>query len=123
MMARCLNPMALAFLCLMGLQLDSHAADTVATLPSSRTSVFVGAKSTEFYVHFDRPVNHALSSLVVVRDGQVIETLGARLEAAPNVLFARIPTPPSGRYVLRWTFCPAGTADRYTGEIPFTIGD
>ena len=123
MMARCLSPMALAFLCLIGLQLSGHAADTVASLPSSRTSILVGAKSTEFYVHFERPVNHALSSLVVVHGGKVIETLSARLEAAPNVLFARMPTPSSGRYVLRWTFCPAGTDDRFIGEIPFTIED
>ena len=112
--------MAIAFLCLIGLQLHGHAAETVATVPASTTSVSIGARTTEFYVHFDQPINHALSSLVVIRDGQVVATRNARLDAAPNVLFARVPTPPSGRYVLRWTFCPAGTEEKYSGEVTFT---
>lgn len=121
MMKQLLGAMALALVCLAGLPLESHASDTLAALPAPRTSVSVGARATEFYIHFDRPVNHQLSSLAVLRDGKIVEMLNARLDAAPNVLFARIPTLPSGRYVLRWTFCPAGTDDRYTGEVAFTI--
>lgn len=121
MMRQHLSSMALALVCLTGLPLSGHASDTIASVPAPRTNVSVGARTTEFYIHFDRPVNHQLSSLAVLRDGKVVEMLNARLDAAPNVLFARIPTLPSGRYVLRWTFCPAGTDDRYTGDVAFTI--
>ena len=121
MMAQRLLSMALALLCLMDVPPGTLAGDTIPTVLASRTSVLVGEKATEVYVQFDRPVNHHLSSLAIVRDGQVVETMNARLDAAPNVLFARIRTPASGRYVLRWVFCATGTDDKYSGEVPFTI--
>ena len=59
----------------------------------------------------------------LVRDGKVVATVHPRLEAQPNVLFARIQTPMTGRYIVRWTVCPEGSNDRYDGEFPLTIGE
>jgi hypothetical protein len=85
-------------------------------------SVTIGERSTELLLRFDRPINHVTSFLSLVRDGRIIETVHFRLESAPNVLFARIQTPAPGNYIVRWTVCPAGSNDRYDGELPFTVG-
>jgi hypothetical protein len=73
-------------------------------------------------VRFDRPISHSLSSLTLVRNGKIVATPHPRLEAAPNVLFARIPTPATGNYIVHWTVCPEGTNDRYDGEFSFSVG-
>src|SRR5260370_35126061 len=85
-------------------------------------SVTIGARGTEVFIQFDRPISHERSTLFLVHNGKVIETIHLRLEASPKVLFARIQTPTQGPYVLRWTVCPQGSNDRYKGEIPFTGG-
>src|SRR5260370_40295964 len=85
-------------------------------------SVTIGARGTEVFIQFDRPISHERSTLFLVHNGKVIETIHPRLEASPKVLFARIQTPTQGAYVLRWTVCPQGSNDRYDGEIPFTVG-
>jgi hypothetical protein len=121
MVMRHLGSIGLTLLGLACLPPAGHAADTLSEPAVARGIVAVGPQSTELIVRFDKPVNHALSSLAIIHDGKVIEVLNSRLDSAPNVLFARIRTPRAGRYVLRWTFCPAGTTVRFNGEIPFTI--
>ena len=111
----------LAILGLICLPPAGRADDGSSEPPAPKTTVVVGPQSTEFIVRFDRPVNHTLSSLAIMRDGKVIQVLNSRLESAPNVLFARIPTPSAGLYVLRWMFCPEGTNDRFNGEISFKV--
>lgn len=122
MTMRHLRSIGLALLGLAWFQSVAYAADDMSTPPPlPKVMVVVGLQGTELVVRFDRPVNHTLSSLSIVRDGKVIEVLNSRLDSAPTVLFARIRTPPAGRYTLRWTFCPEGTSDRFNGELPFTV--
>ena len=84
-------------------------------------SVTINEKSTEIVIKFDRPISHERSSLVLVLKGKIVDTLHPRLQAEPNVLFARIVTPGSGDYLVRWIVCPQGSNDRYDGEFTFTI--
>jgi hypothetical protein len=121
MTRRRLGSIGLALLGLAWVPHTGYAADDPSEPPVPKGTVAVGQQSTEFIVRFDKPVNHTLSSLSIIHDGKVIGVLNSRLDAAPNVLFARIRTPPAGRYVLHWTFCPEGTADKFDGEVPFTI--
>jgi len=122
MTARHLRTIAVGVLCLLGL--PAHAQSTKQDAPTSigLQSVTIGERGTELLLRFDRPINHVTSWLSLVRDGQIIETVHFRLQSAPNVLFARIQTPAPGNYIVRWTVCPAGSNDRYDGELPFTIG-
>jgi len=83
----------------------------------------IQGRSTEFFVQFDRPVDHIRSSLTILRDGKLIERLQPRLESAPTVLFARAPTLPEGSYQLHWTVHTMAGADVTEGDIPFTVKD
>jgi len=121
-MAQHSRAIALAVLCLLGFQAHAQAADRDTPRPLRMESVTIGERGTEVLVQFDRPISHERSSLSLVLNGKVIETIHPRLEASPKVLFARIQTPTPGTYVLRWTVCPQGSNDRYDGEFPFTVG-
>jgi methionine-rich copper-binding protein CopC len=81
----------------------------------------IDGRSTAFSVRFDRPVDHIRSVLVVKRDGEVVETLQPRLQSAPQVLFARAPTLPPGRYQLYWQVSTMTDVETSEGEIPFTV--
>jgi hypothetical protein len=122
MLAQHSRAIALAVLCLLGFQAHAQTADSDTQRPLRMESVTIGERGTEVLIQFDRPVSHERSSLSLVLNGKVIETIYPRLEASPKVLFARIQTPTPGAYVLRWTVCPQGSNDRYDGEFPFTIG-
>jgi hypothetical protein len=121
-MAQHSRAIALAVLCLLGLQAHAQAADRDTPRPLRMESVTIGERGTEVLIQFDRPISHERSSLFLVLNGKVIETIHPRLEASPKVLFARIQTPTPGVYVLRWTVCPQGSNDRYDGEISFMVG-
>jgi hypothetical protein len=123
MTVRSLRVIALALLCSVGVQSHAQTAGKQSTSPIRLESVTINEHATELLVRFDRPISHSLSSLSLVRDGKIVATPHPRLEAAPNVLFARIPTPATGNYTVRWTVCPEGTNDRYDGEFTFTIGN
>ncbi len=122
MMARHFRGISLAVLCVLGFQAHAQTAEPDTTRPLRMESVTIGERGTEVFIQFDRPISHERSSLSLVLNGKVIETIHARLEASPKVLFARIQTPTPGAYVLRWTVCPQGSNDRYDGEFPFTVG-
>ena len=109
-----------AVLCWLGLQAHAQAADR-DTRPLRMESVTIGERGTEVLLQFDRPISHERSTLFLVLNGKVIETIHPRLEASPKVLFARIQTSTPGAYVLRWTVCPQGSNDRYDGEFPFAV--
>jgi hypothetical protein len=100
---------------------EANAADSRWPMPITAHAT-VGQQSIDFFVRFDAPVNHTLSSFAVIHGSKVVAVLHPRLDAAPNVLFARISTLAAGDYVLRWTVCPAGTDDRHYGEFAFTVG-
>jgi hypothetical protein len=121
-MAQHSRAIALAVLCWLGFQAHAQAADRDTPRPLRMESVTIGERGTEVLLQFDRPISHERSTLFLILNGKVIETIHPRLEASPKVLFARIQTPTPGAYVLRWTVCPQGSNDRYDGEIPFTVG-
>ena len=83
----------------------------------------VEGRSSEFFVRFDRPVDHVRSSLSIRRDGEVVERLQPRLESAPEVLFARAPTLPAGQYQLHWAVRTLAGVKEIQGNIPFTVKD
>ena len=81
----------------------------------------IQGRSSEFFVRFDRPVDHIRSSLTILRDGKLVERLKPRLESAPAVLFARAPTLGPGEYLLRWTVRTMEGVKVVQGDIPFTV--
>ncbi|TAJ24688.1 MAG: hypothetical protein EPO67_22770 [Reyranella sp.] len=95
------------------------AAQELKVLESApKAHAIIGPRSSGFYVRFNRPVDHQDSRLAIVRDGQVVEVLHPRLESAPEVLFARAPTLPPGKYGLAWR---VGGNPQLDGEIPFSV--
>jgi methionine-rich copper-binding protein CopC len=83
----------------------------------------IQGRSSEFFVRFDRPVDHIRSILTITRDGKVVERLQPRLESAPSVLFARAPTLPDGNYQLHWAVHTMTGTQVTEGDIPFTVKD
>jgi hypothetical protein len=122
MVVRSLRVIVLILFYSVSLQSHAQTAGNQSAGPIRLESVTINEHATELLVRFDRPISHSLSSLSLVRDGKIVATPHPRLEAAPNVLFARIPTPATGNYMVRWTVCPEGTNDRYDGEFSFTVG-
>ncbi len=100
---------------------DMRVADIHVTelVPAARA--VPAERSIDFFVRFDRPVDHVYSFFAILRDGEVIELLRPRLEAAPNVLFARTSTPAPGHYILHWTVLSRTGGDAAQGEIAFTV--
>ncbi len=84
-------------------------------------SAVMDGRSSQFFVRFDRPVDHANSLLVVTLGGKVVETLHPSLDAAPNLLFARAPRLSAGNYMLHWSVKTISGAKVTEGDIPFTV--
>ena len=98
---------------------QSPGVSVVESAPKAHAQI--GPTSSDFFVRFDRPVDHVKSRLVIVQNGREVETLHPRLESAPEVLFARAPTLPAGDYVLRWSVVTLQGVQAISGEIPFTV--
>ncbi|MFN4017026.1 MAG: hypothetical protein ACK4JB_16940 [Reyranella sp.] len=96
---------------------NGQGVSVLESTPSA--NAVIGRRSSGFYVRFNRPVDHEDSRLSIKQNGKVIEVLHPRLESAPEVLFARAPTLPPGRYSLHWI---VGGSPQFDGEIPFTVG-
>jgi methionine-rich copper-binding protein CopC len=97
-------------------------ADDVRVMQSMpAASAVIGGRSSEFFVRFDRPVDHIHSTLAIMRDGKLVEQLHPRLESAIDVLFARAPTLPAGDYKLHWAVRTMTGAEPIHGDIPFTV--
>ena len=100
----------------------SAAAQDVSVLDSApKAKAVIGEPSSEFFVRFDRPIDHIHSRLSIWRDGQLVEYLQPRLQSSPDVLFARAPTLPSGEYMLHWTVRTMQDVKVTQGNIPFTV--
>lgn len=97
----------------------AQAVRVVDSTPAA--SAVIEGRSSEFFVRFDRPVDHIHSTLVITRDGQLVERLHPRLESAPEVLFARAPTLTPGTYKLHWAVRTMTDAEVIQGDIPFTV--
>ena len=81
-------------------------------------SAVIGGRSSEFFVRFDRPVDHIHSTLAIMRDGKLVEQLHPRLGSAPDVLFARAATLPAGDYKLHWEVRTMAGVDRIQAIFP-----
>jgi len=100
----------------------SAGAQDVSVLDSApKAKAVIGEPSSEFFVRFDRPIDHIHSRLSIWRDGRLVEHLQPRLESSPDVLFARAPTLPPGEYMLHWTVRTMQDVKVTQGDIPFTV--
>jgi methionine-rich copper-binding protein CopC len=97
-----------------------HGVQTVESYPAA--GAMVDGRAAEYFVRFDRPVDHGRSRLLIARDGRTVEELYPRLEAAPEVLFAQAPTLPPGGYELRWSVKALPDAEPTDGAVQFTMG-
>jgi methionine-rich copper-binding protein CopC len=91
----------------------------VETYPKAQAAM--DGKSEDFFVRFDKPVDHIHSLLFVKRGGRLVETLHPRFKTEPNVLFARAPSLAPGDYALCWSVKTLQGADVTEGEIAFSI--
>lgn len=100
----------------------SAAAQNVSVLDSApKAKAVIGEPGSEFFVRFDRPIDHIHSQLSIWRDGRLVEHLQPRLESSPDVLFARAPTLPPGEYTLHWAVRTMQDVKVTEGDIPFTV--
>jgi methionine-rich copper-binding protein CopC len=99
----------------------ARAEDLHVMESAPAASAVIDGRSSEFFVRFDRPVDHIRSLLAITRDGKVIETLHPRLGSAPEVLFARAPTLPAGDYKLHWSVKTMTDVTVVQGDIPFSV--
>jgi methionine-rich copper-binding protein CopC len=100
----------------------AKAQDTHVVESAPAANAVVDGRTTAFFVRFDRPVDHVRSLLLIKRGGEVIETLHPRLDSALEVLFARAPTLPPGKYTLHWRVITLTDVQTSEGDIPFTVG-
>ena len=77
--------------------------------------------SGEFYVRFDRPVDHIRSLMFVKQDGVVVRALHPRFKTEPDVLFAMALPLPSGAYSFHWSVRSLAGTEVVEGEVPFSI--
>lgn len=115
---------AVVGLSLVGLSALPHgvwAQEILVTESAPAASAVIDGRSSAFFVRFDRPIDHIRSRLAIMRDGTVVEALHPRLEAAPEVLFARAPTLPPGDYMLHWSVRTVAGEKVLQGNIPFSV--
>jgi methionine-rich copper-binding protein CopC len=123
MMSRRVAIAALSGLAMLGARAPARADDVRVMQSMPAASAVIGGRSSEFFVRFDRPVDHIHSTLAIMRDGKLVEQLHPRLESAPEVLFARVATLPAGDYKLHWEVRTMAGAEHLHGDIPFTVKD
>lgn len=87
--------------------------------PAAR-SVMSGNRQ-EFFVRFSHPVDHYISRLMILRDGQVLLTLRPRLDSSPDTLYAAAGNLPAGAYALRWMAKSGRDGTVLEGELPFSV--
>lgn len=96
--------------------LDVHVQES---MPAANATI--DSRTTAFSVRFDQPVDHVRSVLVIKHGSDVVETLHPRLDSAPEVLFARAPALPPGKYTLHWQVITLTDVDVIEGDIQFTV--
>jgi methionine-rich copper-binding protein CopC len=89
------------------------------TMPADRA--VLNNSSGEFYVRFDRPVDHIRSLLLIKRDGVIVRTLHPRFKTEPDVLFAMALPLPSGAYTFCWSVRTLAGTEVVEGEVPFSV--
>jgi methionine-rich copper-binding protein CopC len=124
MMSRRLAIVALSSIAMLGAPVLAWADEVCVMMESApAANAVIAGRSSEFFVRFDRPVDHIHSTLDIMRNGKLVERLHPRLESAPEVVFARAPTLPAGDYKLHWSVRTMTTGAATQGDIPFTVKD
>lgn len=123
MMRRRVAVVVLSSMGSLGITPQAWADDIRVVQSTPAAGVVIAGHSSEFFVRFDRPVDHIRSTLAIMRDGKLVERLQPRLESAPEVLFARAPTVPAGDYKLHWAVRTMAGTELIEGDIPFTVKD
>ena len=96
--------------------------DQISILESQpKAQAVIGEPGSNFYVRFDRPIDHARSNLSIWQGDRLIERLAPSLDAAPEVLFARAPTLPNGTYRLHWAVRTLAGIKVLEGDIQFVV--
>ena len=96
--------------------------DYISILDSQpKAQAVIGEPGSNFYVRFDRPIDHERSNLSIWQGDRLVERLAPRLDSAPDVLFARAPTLPNGVYRLHWAVRTLAGVKVLEGDIAFTV--
>ena len=97
MISRRLAIAGLASAALLGALAPARADDVRVMQSMPAASAVIGGRSSEFFVRFDRPVDHIHSTLAIMRDGKLVEQLHPRLEfgARRPVRAGHPPFPPA----------------------------
>jgi len=100
----------------------SAAADAVQVLETKPAN---GAKTdgaaTDYYVRFNRQIDHIHSVLLIKQNGAVVQTLEPRFDTAPDLLFARGVELKPGNYTFHWVIRTLTGTETIEGEIPFSV--
>jgi methionine-rich copper-binding protein CopC len=91
----------------------------IETMPAN--GAVISGVSSQYYVRFDRPIDHLQSFFVIKSQGSVVERLALRYETEPNVLFARAPTLAPGSYTMMWSLRAIDGNQVEEGEVAFSV--
>jgi methionine-rich copper-binding protein CopC len=97
----------------------AEAPRVVGSQPAA--NAVLDGRPADYLIRFAGPVDHQRSSLAILRDGQVVERMNPRLDAAPDVLFARGLALAPGAYELRWTMRSLQDGSVTEGSVPFSV--
>lgn len=89
---------------------------------SPAAGAIMKGRHAQYLIRFDGPVDHVSARLELEQSGRVVGVLHARLDSAPDVLFASAAIPPRGEYVLHWEVRSPEDGEVTTGDIPFSVG-
>jgi methionine-rich copper-binding protein CopC len=89
------------------------------TMPSN--GAVISGISSEYYVRFDRPVDHLRSYFLIKSGDKVMERLDLRYKTEPDVLFARAPTLAPGSYTMWWSLRLIDGTLVQEGEVAFSV--
>lgn len=97
----------------------AQAFRVIETMPANGAEL--KGVSSEYYVRFDRPVDHLRSYFVIKSGDKEIEKLDLRYKTEPDVLFARAPTLAPGRYTMWWSLRLIDGTLVQQGEVDFSV--
>lgn len=95
------------------------AQKVVDTMPAKDGTL--SSAEGDYFVRFDQPVDHIHSTLDIKQNGKTVQMLHPRLKSEPNVLFARAPNLPPGKYVMHWSVPSANGSTVYQGDVSFSV--
>jgi methionine-rich copper-binding protein CopC len=96
-----------------------EALKVMQTQPAAQA--VIEGKGEDFFVRFDKPIDHIRSQLFVKQGGKTVVTLQPRFKTAPDVLYARAPSLAPGNYSLLWSVRSLEGTEVVEGEVAFTV--